>query len=60
MEDTDSSRFLKVLQGLLDHKVLKEIDALDGLFARATDRILNQVTKRHAFLLRLDNLFRLD
>lgn len=41
--DQDSSRFLRVLQGLLNHKLLKEAEQLEGMYSAATDRIFNQV-----------------
>lgn len=41
--DTTSSRFLKVLQGMLNHTLLKEADALEGVHAAAFNRICNQV-----------------
>lgn len=44
VEDKESSQFLRVLQALLNHRVPKELDELQGLYARATDRILNQVS----------------
>ena len=44
VEDMESSQFLRVLQALLNHRVPRELDELQGLYARATDRILNQVS----------------
>ena len=42
--DPASSRFLRVLQGFLDHTVSKEMGELGGMYSRAADRILNQVS----------------
>lgn len=43
VNDTDSSRFIRVLQGLLNHTVLKEAQDLQGMYSAAADRIFNQV-----------------
>ena len=42
-KDVKSSRFLRVMEGLLAHTVLKEANQLDGMYQRALDTILNQV-----------------
>jgi len=42
-DDQESSRFLRVLLGFLDHTVSKEVADLSGMYSRAADRILNQV-----------------
>jgi hypothetical protein len=44
VDDVDSSRFLRVLQSFLDHTVSKEVADLRGMYSRAADRILNQVS----------------
>lgn len=44
VNDVQSIQFLSVLQGFLNHKVLKEVDSLSGMYSRAADRILNQVS----------------
>ena len=42
--DYESARFLLVLEGLLQHTVLKEAEKLEGMYSRAADRIFNQVS----------------
>ena len=44
VNDKQSIQFLNVLQGFLNHKVPKEVDTLSGMYSRAADRILNQVS----------------
>ena len=48
VNDKQSIQFLNVLQGFLDHKVPKEVDSLSGMYSRAADRILNQVSTASA------------
>ncbi|KAK9845473.1 hypothetical protein WJX81_007397 [Elliptochloris bilobata] len=38
----DSARFLRILQGLLQHEVLREAQLLHGSYQQALDRLLNQ------------------
>ena len=45
--DYESARFLLVLEGLLQHTVLKEAEKLEGMYSRAADRIFNQVSCCH-------------
>ena len=45
VNDRDSCRFIRVMQGLLNHIVLKEAEELDGMYSRAADRIFNQVSR---------------
>ncbi|BDA46467.1 probable chaperone protein DnaJ at N-terminal half [Coccomyxa sp. Obi] len=40
----ESSLFLKVLQGMLQHTLLKEAGQLEGMYQQALNRICNQVT----------------